>query len=420
MTALSKNAEELLELVRARYIDSRDFNGFYISGRSVDPEQIAAAIELLDADLVQVVGQSDYMNIHIRPWPSWRSATDQREELEQLNPDMYGVCLYPTSKGMKGVRLPKKFKNSPYSIAMAKGRSTLELAYFSTDVLEPYRNDARYLFSIDDFGVNMGIGDDAYLDETEPEKDKVTLWHIGFAYDLSKYVSGDPDSPIIRRVAAFYGDLDDLSPEHQQRWASYQVEDQNLSPHPVWFASQMGNWPDGIGPFQRLFQELQYINVLFERVWNISLFKDSNKPKELGWILRPDQREWDDFISQLDKVLSENIQTGALDTAGVPKKNSHGDSIGTLARLHLFMTMNKVDDEKATWALKPLRDVRTARMKPAHTLRTNITNKTFVRKQVKLLHDVNEVLINIRQWLASHPKNKDWKENWPDLRDYPF
>lgn len=418
MPALSPEAEAVLAAVRKRYIHSRDFNGFYLSGRGTAPEHLSAAVELLDMGLVQVVGESDYLNIHIRPWPSRRTVDAQRQELMSLSPEMYGVCLYPTALGMKGVRLPKRFKDAPYSTAMARGRSTLELAYFSTDVLEPYRNDARYSFSIDDFGVHIGIGDDAYLDESEPEKDKVSLWHLGFAYDLSNYDPADPDSPIVRRLAAFYGDLDDLTPEHQQRWASYQVSDDGLHPHPVWFGTQMGHWPDGMGPFYRLFQELGYISVLFERVWGTPLFTVTSKPEELGWILRADQREWDHFIVQLDKVLSENITHSALDAARVPKQNAAGQSLGTLGRLEEFMTMNRVQPDRAKWAMKPLRDVRFARQRPAHALRTNVTNKTFIHKQVALLHDVNEVLINIRQWLSSHPKNRGWTEDWADAKDY--
>ena len=33
---------------------------------------------------------------------------------------------------------------------------------------------------------------------------------------------------------------------------------------------------------------------------------------------------------------------------------------------------------------------------------------------------IDEVLINIRQWLASHPQNRGWKERWPEAKDYPI
>lgn len=416
---LSPGARDLLKRVRQRYLTSRDFNGLHIRPDRVTDDVIEAAVELAEAGLVQVVGHDDFMNIHIRPWPSRRAVADQVEELRELSEDDYGVALYPTAKAMKRVKLPKKYEDAPFSRAMARGRSTLELAFFSADVLEGYRNDARFRFGMDDFGINFGLSDDAY-DNNQPDKGHVGMMHLGFAYDMSQYDPEDPESPIVRRVAAFYGDLKDLTPQHQQRWASFQVEADDIAPHPVWYGTQMGNWPDGIGPFARLTQELGNINHLFENVWGAKLFKTHEPPDDFGWILRADQREWDHFIHSFDKLLSDNIDGKALDRAGAPKRNAAGQTLGTLGRLEMFMTTNRVEADTAKWALTPLREVRAARQKPAHALRSNVTDRTFVRKQKRLMHDVDEVLINIRQWLASHPKNRGWKDPWPDAKNYPI
>lgn len=417
---LSPAARDLLKRVKQRYLKSRDFNGLHIRPDRSTNEEIEAAVHLIEAGLIQVVGQGDYLNIHIRPWPSRRTPAEQIEELRELSEDDYGVALYPTAKAMKAVKLPKKYEDTPFSRAMARGRSTLEVAFFSADVLEGYRNDARFRFGMNDFGISFWLTDEALDDEGHSDKDSVSLVHLGFAYDMRNCAPEDPESPIVRRVAAFYGDLKGLTPEHQQRWASYQVDADGVDPHPVWFASQMGSWPDGIGPFQRLTHELGNINALFENLWGTKLFRTHETPDDFGWILRADQREWDHFIHSLDKLLSDNINGSALDRAGVAKKNAAGQPLGTLVRLELFMTMNRVDQDRAKWALAPLREVRAARQKPAHSLRTNVTDRTFVRKQMRLMHDVDEVLINIRQWLASHPQNRGWSDLLSGLKDYPI
>lgn len=417
---LSASAREMLKTVKLRYMKSRDFNGLHISATRNSADEIEAAVALVNAGLIEVVGPSDYMNIHIRPWPSRRTVAEQIEELRELSDDDYGVCLYPKAKALKRMKLPEKFEDAPFARAMARGRSTLELAFFSSDVLESYRNDARFRFGMGDFGINFGLSDEAYDDRDQPKKDRVGLMHLGFAYDMRQYNPKVPNSPIVRRVAAFYGDLDDLTPEHQQRWASFQVHEDGITPHPVWFASQMGRWPDGMGPFARLAQELDAISHLFENVWGVRLFRSHELPEDFGWILRADQREWDHFIHSFDKLLSDNIDGVALDKAKVPRVNEKKERLGTLGRLELFMTMNHVKADRTKWALKPLREVRAARQKPAHALRTNVTDRTFVGKQRDLLHDVNEVLINIRQWLSSHPQNRGWNEPWPDAKDYPL
>lgn len=417
---LSLAARDLLKKVKQRYMKSGDFNGLHVRTEWNPSREIEAAAELAEAGLVEVVGPGDYMNIHIRPWPSRRTVAEQVDELRELSDDDYGVCLYPTAKALKRTKPPREFEDAPFSRAMARGRSTLELAFFSADVLEGYRNDARYRFSMSDFGINFWMSDAAHDDADQADKDKVGLIHLGFAYDMRQYDPSVDDSVIMRRVAAFYGDLKELTPEHQQRWVSFQVEEDGVDPHPVWYGTQMGHWPDGIGPFERLTQELKNISDLFERVWSERLFKSHELPDDFGWILRADQREWDHFVLSLDKLLSDNIDSSALDAAEVPRKNENEQVLGTLGRLELFMTMNRVQPDRAKWALKPLRAVRAARQRPAHALRSNVSDRTFVHKQMRLMHDVDEVLINIRQWLASHPRNLGWKEPWPEAKDYPI
>lgn len=213
----------------------------------------------------------------------------------------------------------------------------------------------------------------------------------------------------MRRVAAFYGDLAKLTPEHQQRWASYQVADNGLEPHPVWWEMQMGHWADGIGPFDRIFIGLENLNALWTGAFGEPLFKHTDRPQDFGWLLRPSQREWDEFIVQLDKLLSENIRHDGLDAAGVPRKDGNGQTLGTLTRLADFLNSNGNGAAVVKDLMGPLRDIRQARQKPAHALRTNLTDKTLVHRQVALLEDLNDVLRELARWMSTHPKNRGWK-----------
>jgi hypothetical protein len=62
--------------------------------------------------------------------------------------------------------------------------------------------------------------------------------------------------------------------------------------------------------------------------------------------------------------------------------------------------------------LKPLRDVRQARQRPAHALRTNVTDKTFVHKQIALLEQVVGSLLTLRGFWQAHPKNNAWEPKY--------
>ncbi|MEV7876064.1 hypothetical protein AB0N80_16790, partial [Microbacterium sp. NPDC089188] len=196
---------------------------------------------------------------------------------------------------------------------------------------------------------------------------------------------------------------------HQQRWQSYQVPDDKLEAHPVWWKTQMGHWPDGIGPFHHLFLELESLNSLWAGAFGEPLFKNIDRPQDLGWMLRPSQREWDEFIVQLDKLLSENVRHDALDAAGAPRKDKNDQNLGTLTRLAALLESRGFSAVDAKALMKPLREIRQARQKPAHVLRANITDKTFVHRQVALLHDLSDALNGMVRWLMTHPKNQGWK-----------
>lgn len=398
----------LMKMVIDRYLKSGDFNGLHLH-TNVEPAWLDVAKKLVAEGKLQVVSEVDYPNPHIRPWPSRRTIESQIESLDELPGNGYGAVLYPTPLALKGVRIPVRLKGQPFGTAMAKGRGALELAYFSFDVLEPYRNDPRYHFRYWDFGVDMSIGNEAYLDGTELERDKVSLSHLGFAYDLSNYDRTDVTTPIVRRVAAFYHDLAKLTPEHQQRWQSYQVVETGLEPHPAWWMAQMGQWAEGIGPFDGLFTELGNLNTLWAGAFGQALLRHTDRPHDFGWLLRPSQREWDEFMVQLDKVLSENIRHDGLDAAGAPRRDKKDQNLGTLTRLAVLLESKRIDPAVVKDLMRPFRDIRQARQKPAHALRTNLTDKTFVHRQVALLEDLNDSLRALKRWMSTHPKNRGWK-----------
>lgn len=412
----------MLERIIEHYRQSRDFNGMYFAG---DKESERTAVALLVRDgLVQVVSEADFPNPHIRPWRSRRSTDEQIGSVTALNGEGYGVCLYPTPLSLTKPSTRRAYRGQPFRQAMAKGRGALELAYFSFDVLEQYRNDPRFDFQFYDFGAKTIISTEAHEDKAEPEHDKIIMDHIGFAYDLSQYVRDDPSSPIIRRVCAFYRGLSNLSPTHQQRWRTYQVDDQEaLKPHPVWWGQQMGHWADGTGAFDRFFFELTTLNEFYEKAHGTALLKTTERPREFGWILRPSQHEWEGFIQLLDKLLAENLTAAGLNAAGAPVHDDAGQSLGTVGRLAALLASKGIEREAVSRVLAPVREVRGARQRPAHALRTNVTDHTFVHRQVDLLERVNESLELLRRFWQTHPANRDWKEPdyaAPDARAYRF
>lgn len=407
--------ESILNQIVSFYLKGEDFNGLTIfRGEDLSDRIWSALFALIKQGDVQVVTGSDYLNPHIRPWASRRTVEDQISSVEQIR-NVKGaseedrVCLYPTPQAMNSKLDGHKYVQEPYRRELALGNGTLELRFFSMDAMEGYRNDPRYYFTFGDFGLSFGIGDEAYLDDNEPEKDKVSALHVGFAYVLPK----DDSDPITRRICMFLCDLSKLSPEHQRRMESYEVkgvELVKLQPHPVWFGSQMGHWPDGIGLFEKILLEMEAINKLSISAYGEPLFKNVDRPREFGWVLRASQSEWDGFVLQADKLLSDNLNGRALDAMGAPKTDDSGKVIGTIGRLQWVLeNRTNLGTEQVKMRLRSFREVREARQKPAHALRNNVHDSTIVRKQRDLLSEISTSLEALEILFSRHPKNQSWK-----------
>lgn len=393
-----------------KYLSSSDFNGLYVHVLSENDEKETK--QLIEDGAIEVVTVNDYMNPHIRPWSPQTSRKEQVEAIEDLSKQEYGVCLYPTRQAMASIPLGEKYEERPYSKSMARGSGTLDVVYFRMDVLEGYRNDPRFSFIFDDFGVDTSVTEETYNNEGGDSPDAIIMRHIGYAYDLSNYDAENPESSSINRYAcAFVGDLAKLTPEHQMQWKAREVKDvHGIYPHPAWWKARMGYWEDNVGPFERIVFELRSINKLSINIYGQPLFKVTDRPRDFGWILRASKKDFDDFVLIFDKMLSDNLIAKTLTTMGVDTKNEDGNPLGTLKRLELFLISKGNDAEACQQLLRPLIQVRKLRQRPAHSIAENITDGRLIDKQIRLLHEVIETLSDLRKFWQKHPSNASWTE----------
>ena len=398
-----RSKDDVLREVVQSYLDSSDFNGRFTNDRSYNEVELELVGQLILEGAVEVVAEADFPNPSIRPWPSRRSAEDQVADLASLAAQP--ICLYPTSSAL--VQRPEviELSQEPYRQAMASGRGQLELCFFECQVLEQYRNDPRFRYWFLDAEIHIGVSDDVYLDELEPDRDKIGSVRVGVGYDMSTIGTN-----LVRRfVCCFFRDLADLTPEHQQRWKTFEIERfEDLRPHPMWWAEMMGQWVDTIGPFQKMQLEMEAINVLFGLSYSQNLFETTEMPRELGWVLRPSTTEWQQFMLVLDKFLSDNLQHASLGVAGVDRNNAAGEPIGTLQRLELYLTTNDLTTVQARDLVDPFRLVRKERMAPAHKLHVPSTEPALIARQRDILELINHSLIGLRRLLMTLPAAASW------------
>lgn len=128
----------IFDRIVEHYVTSRDFNGLYMSKPTWTRRDRCAVGRLVREGMVQVVSEADYLNPHIRPWASKRSISDQLADIDAVQTGM-ALCLYPTRRGMEERPELALWPIEPYRQRLAAGGGTLELGYFTVDVIEQYR-----------------------------------------------------------------------------------------------------------------------------------------------------------------------------------------------------------------------------------------------------------------------------------------
>lgn len=403
----------LLERIINFYLESRDFNGLAILP---SPESHDGARSLIADGLVQLVTGSDYLNTHIRPWvrSDWER---QLDELHQVVRGEMGGCLYPTAAGMAARAEPPKAPGKPFLERLLRAESgTLDLAFFEMAAIESYLNDPAFQFRLGDDGFQFADAPD--LTDDLDFDDLTLLKEAGYAYDHRVDPKGE--EPIKRHWAALMCDLAGLPSQHQQRIRTYELvnPDPGIEPHPIWWGRMMGHWPESIGPFTKVLLEMSAINDVWDLAFGAALFKSTERPPTWGWVLRSTSRDWEGFILTTSTLLVDGLSVKGLDAAGAPKKNGAGDTVGTLNRLGLLLeakTSPSTTSEGIRRLLAPFHEVRKERQAPAHKLNENVHEPLILNRQRDLLMRVTETLIQIREFVSTHPKVREagWE---PDPR----
>lgn len=389
------------------YFESRDYNGLAVHG-GFDAGQTTVLVGLVQEGLVEARTTETSMNPHVRRESTTVSPEQQVELLVGGQCERY--VLYPTATALEGHPRITELVDQPYEQRLAAGAAALDIVYFDLDVLENYRNDPRYTFSYWDFGVSFSISGDVYMDPREAERDKVSAAHVGFAYSRDTR----PTGPIRRYLAVFVKDLAAMTPEHQQRWRTYQAARDDIAAHPEWARAQLfGEFPEGPGIFSMCLTEMQYINEISEMLWGEPLFNGTERPREWGWMIRGSSTDYNAFAHLTDKLLAENLRTAGLDAAGAPREKD-GNRLGTLKRLEGLLVVLGVPEDRAYQAMGVWHEINTTRHQQAHVLEDNSIDQDLVVMQVEVMQRLGNSLAGIRMVLARQPGAEQWEPTYPD------
>ncbi len=397
----SQGRLDLLGQVTEHYLGSHDFNGLPLDATSADRTLIDALAGLVADGLVDLNFGDVHPNPFIRAFPPEANEV----QLTKLAGHTGLVCAYPSQTYLASVVRPSDYEGRPFTLRLALGAPQLEFVPFDLSVLEKYRNDPRYYYTNDDIGGTISIHDQYYLSEAMPERDQVLLQTFGFAYDHD----------LNRAVIVFLCYLSGLSPEHQQIWNA-QLIDGDYSLHPAYYQSSiLGRFWDGMPICDAIIEELRQVNLLCGLIGRPHLFRmvpAEGRPRDFCFLIRPTLREYQAFISVLDKLFSANIDKKFfLEDVPLTSEEAGQDGKvrlrqkGTIQILEDWLNRmwRSSDDAPVEEMLATLRDVRKLRQRPAHAIDEDRFDQDYLKQQRALLirgFRAMQVLIRI---LAKHP-----------------
>jgi len=411
--------EELYSVVEDNYFSSGDFNGMPIYSLEdifdINDENFKSSVRQAIED--EILTARFEGNPHIRAF----SNIPKDKVLEGFDNTEYPshICLYPHEKRLANSEKLAEYSESPYEMELAKGAGQLDFRTFDLSVLEYYRNDPRYSYSTDFIHGQICITDEYFESNSFPKHDQILLQTFGFAYD----------DDLNRYVAVFLRYLGNLSPEHQKVWVAKEVKG-DIKLHPDYYASSiLGLWGSRMSIFRAFTEELRIINEMCVLIGKPALFHnsyDKEMPKEFGFLLRPTQAEFNNFILLLDKMMSDNINKKFFENdVALESEEERADGKivvkpkGTTQILEAWISkyFKPAVSKPIEDMIKTFRKVRQLRQKPAHKVNTDSFEQDLFKKQREIVANAYDAVRTLRQVLANHPKVR---ANPPKINEHLF
>lgn len=434
MTSKEKAIKEVFDF----FVNSRDYNGIPVStlaeNMEVEYNDVLPILrELVEEDIVSL--QSS-INPHIigighykkeEQFEFLKAAEKNKKEIVETikphsnSPDIEMPTIqivsesvplnaYPSPTYLKQHRDVSKMESAPFAKRLALGEPQLTPIYFEIDVLERYFTDPRYNFGFHDYSGQISYHETEEQKTSLKEPDQVFLQTFGLGVDKERE----------RVVVVYLRYLNDLTPEHQIYWNTKLYDNECEMRYEYYQNTILGEWSTGHSVFSAFIEEQRLINKMSEAITGKKLFRKTfekgQQPKEFTFFTSPTLRNYEEFISLLDKMLSHNINKnffkGELEldelipvSAGVVERKPKG----TLRLLEEWLRKNYRlrNEEGYEMLFAPFKKARSERQNPAHKISENEYDKKYFRKQMDLMKEVYFSMDGLRQILGQHPKAKD-------------
>ena len=403
--------------VVTHYLTSGDYNGLPISRLADD---LGADMKSLQEVVVPLVRAGRISlpwlyqtNPHVKLFHSPVEEQLLWFDKRQSRP----ICLYPTAVSVAEAVDLTIYDDTPFTklmvLAYPKGRPVS----FRIDVLDSYQDDPRHEFRFSGFSGWIQTHD-RFRDQLE-ESDRTNV-RFGSGYD-------DQGDRVV--VVPLYR-LDRLPGKQQRIWKESLVKGQVKVPEDYVTATLDGQPVEANSVYDAIVFEQVEINKLFELLERLPLFRETyeeQRPAQFSFFVKPTQGNYDEFVHLLDKLLPDNMNIKALGGAilrlervEVGKGKVESRPTGSITMLEKWLSLRypTAPSEERLAIIKPLREVRSLRQKPAHKIVEDKYDRQFYTRQDELVWKLYEALRNLRCLLATDPSASNYEPPcW--VREFP-
>ncbi|WP_145328555.1 hypothetical protein [Paenibacillus xylanexedens] len=398
---------KILEEIVKFYVESSDFNGisywrlkelFGVGEEETNFDPIL--IELINEGKISV---NYTLNPHIKQFKDFSIES----QINAINTMPSNICLYP-SETILAEEIPDKYLDRPFTRMLYFGKPQLEPFFFDISILEQYYNDPRYSIFSSDYSGSISYISEQILDE----RDQILLETFGIGYDKNNH----------RVVAVYLRYLHDLTPEHQLRWKTYLLENDDCEIVYEYYQNTIaGEWADNASIYQAFIEELFHINQMVTVMFGSKLFKNDfkeDRPQDFRTIFIPTRENFYKFIHILDKMMSENIDKnffrGKLELEGETIRTDGKVIVNQKGTIQLFeewlrKSVRLHEEEGYEIIINPFKEIRKIRQKPAHSINHNSYDRHIFKEQNEIIKRCYEAIRTIRLVFTNHPAVREYQ-----------
>lgn len=270
--------------------------------------------------------------------------------------------------------------------------------------MKDFTDDPRYHISNFDERWNISIKTESDDDEKIHPREKIVLDNIGWGYD--EYNN--------RVIAIFLNQLSNLPSQMQLRFYSY-LNENDVYLDKSFINSINGIWSNEISIFKAILYEIQKINNICKIIFNDTLFEDEFKqkrPEDFRLILLPTVKEYNNFISSVDKMVYDNVNKEFFKSK-LDKNWKTIKRTGSLDLLSEWLTSLNVEKEKIDNINNSIDEVRKERNIVSHEIHDNELKIEFYEKQcVSLLKIYNALKLLIEILIECNDLKENKLDKW--------